>query len=88
MMNFTKEQLSAVTDFTIGHDKFEMVVWDGTVDVRGLDIDKIVSISKHNITVYPNKREKHELGQGRLHLHCLSESNMLGVAPCMPDRTH
>ena len=64
MMNFTEEQLSAVSNFTIRNPEFGMVVWDDTVDVRRLDIDKIVSITYRDVTVYPNIREKHELGQG------------------------
>ena len=64
MMNFTEEQLSAVSNFTIRNPEFGMVVWDDTVDVRRLDIDKIVSITYRDVTVYPNVREKHQLGQG------------------------
>ena len=45
MLNFTKEALSAVPDFTIEHKEHGMVVWDDPIDVRSLNIDKIVSFT-------------------------------------------
>ena len=62
MLNFTKEALSAVPDFTIEHEEFGMVIWDEPIDVRSLNIDKIVSFAHLNITVYLNNAEKPEFG--------------------------
>lgn len=39
MLNFTKEALSAVPDFTIEHKEHGMVFWDDPIDVRSLNID-------------------------------------------------
>ena len=50
MLNFTVEALSAVPDFTIEHEEHGMVVWDDPIDVRSLNIDKIVSFTCLNIT--------------------------------------
>ncbi len=44
MMNFTEEQLSAVSNFTIQNPEFGMVVWDDTVDVRRLDMTRLFQL--------------------------------------------
>ena len=62
MINVAKEALSAVPDFTIEYKEHGMVVLDDPNDLRGLNIDKIVSFAHLNITVYPNNAEKPEFG--------------------------
>ncbi len=51
MLNSNKEALTAVTDFTIEHKEFQMLVWNEPIDVRSLNVDKIVSFAHLNITV-------------------------------------
>ena len=58
MLNFTKEALSAVPDFTIEHEEHGMVVWDDSIGVRSLNKDKIVSLSRLNITVITRIMQK------------------------------
>ena len=62
MLNFTKEALSAVPDFTIEHEEFGMVFWDEPFHVLLLNVDTIVSFAHLDITVYTNYAEKPEFG--------------------------
>ncbi|CCF75593.1 Nucleoporin autopeptidase [Babesia microti strain RI] len=48
----TEEQLAAVCDLTIRHEKFGEVLWPGFTDVREMDFDKVVNFSYKSFSLY------------------------------------
>merc|ERR1719384_441131 len=64
----SQEELSALEGFEIRsmHGK---VRWNSPVDIRGLDLDAIVTIKPGGINLYPNAKHKPIWGRG-LHTNC------------------
>jgi len=52
LQKMTNSQLSQIKDFTVGHVKFGKVTWIGETDVRGLNLDKLVSFNPRSVEVY------------------------------------
>ena len=49
--------LAAVPNFVIERIGYGSVAWDGAVDVRGIDLDSVVSIEKKAVEVYHQEEE-------------------------------
>ena len=52
LKNLSDSELSKVENFAICRDKYGKIEWNGTTDVRGLDLDKLVRIDKKEVFVY------------------------------------
>ncbi len=52
IQHLSETDLMAVSQFEIRRDGIGSIVWDGAVDVRGLDLDNIVSIEPKDVAVY------------------------------------
>jgi hypothetical protein len=57
-------QLSAVSGFTVTHREYGQVYFPGIVDVKGLNIDRVVQFSHRHLKVYPVDADLPPLGQG------------------------
>jgi len=64
LLKMTKEELISVYDFTVIKDDVGKVTFLGPTDVRGLDLDRIVSFKDREIIVYPNEKDKPAIGEG------------------------
>jgi Nuclear protein 96/Nucleoporin autopeptidase len=51
----SEAELAALSGFSITREGFGSVAWDGTVDVRGINLDSIISISHQDVAVYDNQ---------------------------------
>jgi nuclear pore complex protein Nup98-Nup96 len=64
----TDDELSRVSGFAVYRPDFGKIVWSGETDVRGLDLDKIVSIEASAVCVYDEESdpsiEKPDQGYG------------------------
>lgn len=54
LRQMSEEELAQVQDFTVYRDIVGEVRWEGAVDVRGLNLDEIVSIEAGTVTIYPS----------------------------------
>lgn len=70
------DSLASVSNFTVGRDGVGSVRWLDDVDVRGLDLDSVVSLAKGSVEVYPDSSVKPPVGQG---LNCPAVVSMLKV---------
>mmetsp|Transcript_925 Transcript_925/g.1148 ORF Transcript_925/g.1148 Transcript_925/m.1148 type:complete len:1736 (+) Transcript_925:182-5389(+) len=52
MKNMSEAALASLPGFVIRRHDFGSVAWEGSVDVRGADLDKIVSIDLKEVAVY------------------------------------
>ena len=52
IQKLSESELKSVSQFEIRRDGIGSIVWDGAVDVRGLDLDNIVSIEPKDVAVY------------------------------------
>ncbi|CAF1295275.1 unnamed protein product, partial [Adineta ricciae] len=71
-----------VKQFTVGHEKYGSVTFYGQVNVAGLDLDQIIEIDRHELTVYPDDNNKPPVG---VELNIPARITLLGVYPT--DRT-
>ncbi|XP_009614898.1 nuclear pore complex protein NUP96 [Nicotiana tomentosiformis] len=55
---------SSVQDFTVGRFGYGFVKFFGETDVRGLDLDRIVTFSRHEVVVYEDENDKPPVGEG------------------------
>jgi nuclear pore complex protein Nup98-Nup96 len=51
----SEADLAAVSNFGISREGFGRISWDGAVDVRGIDLDKVVAIDSRDIAVYDDE---------------------------------
>ena len=70
------ESLSNVSNFTVGRKGYGSVRWIDPVDIRGLDLDSIVTLARGSIDVYPDADVKPPVGQ---RLNCPAIITMLKV---------
>lgn len=49
---FSSEELSAVSEFTVGRDGIGRVVFPGETDVRGLNLDEIIVLEPRSVVFY------------------------------------
>lgn len=66
LLKMTKDELMNVNDFTISKEDVGKVTFPGLTDVRGLDLDRIVSFKDREITLYPNDSDKPASGEGMI----------------------
>jgi nuclear pore complex protein Nup98-Nup96 len=52
MSRMSEKQLMKIRDFEICHESFGSIKWPGFIDVRGLDLDKLVTIKQGKVHVY------------------------------------
>lgn len=52
LSKMSEAELATVSGFSILREGFGNVVWEGAVDVRGVDLDAVVNIGKNDIAVY------------------------------------
>lgn len=55
---------SKVENFTVGRFGYGFVEFSGETDVRGLDLDRIVKFSRHEVIVYEDENDKPPVGMG------------------------
>jgi nuclear pore complex protein Nup98-Nup96 len=58
LASMTEAELATVKNFAIKRPGYGMVEWEGCVDVRGADLDRIVVIEKKDISVYNQDEEE------------------------------
>jgi nuclear pore complex protein Nup98-Nup96 len=51
----SEAELAALSGFSISREGYGSVAWDGTVDVRDIDLDTIISISHQDVAVYDSQ---------------------------------
>lgn len=51
----SEAELAALSGFTISRDGYGSIAWEGRVDVRGINLDSIVSIERQDISVYDDQ---------------------------------
>jgi len=64
LLRMTKDELMSVDDFTVIKEDVGKVTFLGQTDVRGLDLDRIVTFKDREIIVYPNENDKPAIGEG------------------------
>jgi nuclear pore complex protein Nup98-Nup96 len=77
------EALASVENFSISNETFGRVKWLEPVDIRGLDLDKIVSFEQACLCLYPEDQdiEPPEEGEG---LKKRAEVTLYGILPKKP----
>ncbi|ETO19917.1 hypothetical protein RFI_17303, partial [Reticulomyxa filosa] len=78
----TEEQLRAIKNLTVGHKVYGKVMFPGETDVRGIDLDEVVTIGWRAIQVYvDDDPKKPAIGKG---LNKKAEVELHGVTPLPP----
>eukprot|EP00977_Amphora_coffeiformis_P007068 scaffold1536_cov166-Amphora_coffeaeformis.AAC.2 len=54
----SEADLAAVENFVVRRPGFGEVAWEGSVDVRGVDLDRVVSIQKKDVSVYSEEEDE------------------------------
>lgn len=75
----TEDELHGIKDFEVANEHGK-IVFEGTTDVAGLDLDSIVSINSGEVVVYPEGMRKPETGQG------LNKPAMVTLYKCFPKK--
>ena len=57
LANFNEADLASMNDFTVSHDVHGSISWEGSVDVRGVNIDDSVIITAKEAAVYGREEE-------------------------------
>ena len=52
LSKMSEVELATVSGFSISREGFGRVVWEGAVDVRGIDLDAVVNIGIRDVSVY------------------------------------
>lgn len=58
MKKLSEEDLSCVKDFTVGREGYGKIKFLGITDIRGLDLEKLITIEQSEIGVYDNVPEE------------------------------
>ena len=67
LQKMSGKELSKITNFSVYRPNIGKIIWEGETDVRGLDLDIIVTIEKRGVEVYDNEESillKPDIGQG------------------------
>ena len=67
LQKMTSKELSKVNNFSVSRPNIGKIVWEGETDVRGLDLDSIITIEKRGVEVYDNEESillKPDVGYG------------------------
>ncbi|KAL4109913.1 hypothetical protein PRIC1_001608 [Phytophthora ramorum] len=62
MQQLTDEELASVENFVIGRRRYGKISFVGATDVRGLQLDNLVTFSDGKVVVYPGDDAKPEVG--------------------------
>lgn len=86
LRGMTDSQLSNIASFTYGLKGLGEVTWLEAVDVRGLNLDKIIKIVPREVCVYPDEKEVPPVGDGlnkpaRIKLHGIWKFNRKTKTP-------
>jgi nuclear pore complex protein Nup98-Nup96 len=73
--------LAAVPNFTVSRAGVGSVAWEGAVDVRGADLDRVVSIEPKSVSVYTEEEEKGTKPSAGTKLNRSAVLTMEGVFP-------
>jgi len=57
MADMSEADLAAVSGFEVSRGGFGSIAWEGAVDVRGVDLDSVVSIEARDVAVYDAEEE-------------------------------
>ncbi|CAF3897703.1 unnamed protein product [Rotaria sp. Silwood2] len=79
--SFDDQGQCIVKQFTVGHEKYGSVTFYGQVNVTGLDLDRIIEIDRHEVTVYPDDNNKPPVGK---ELNIPAHITLYGVYPTDP----
>ncbi|CAF4258419.1 unnamed protein product, partial [Adineta steineri] len=79
---FNDKNQCIVKQFTVGHEKYGSVTFYGQINLTGLNLDEIIEINHHEVTVYPDDNNKPSVGE---ELNRSARITLLGVYPT--DRT-
>merc|ERR1712038_1954019 len=55
LAKMSEAELAAVSGFIVARADYGSIAWDGSVDVRGGDLDTIISIESREVAVYDNE---------------------------------
>jgi nuclear pore complex protein Nup98-Nup96 len=55
MATKSEADLAALAGFSISREGYGSVAWEGTVDVRGINLDSIISIEHNGVAVYDDQ---------------------------------
>ncbi|CAF3590685.1 unnamed protein product [Rotaria sordida] len=80
--SFNDQGQCIVKQFSVGHEKYGSVTFYGQINVAGLDLDRIIEIDRHEVTVYPDDNNKPPVGK---ELNIPARITLHGVYPI--DRT-
>lgn len=60
----SEAQLKVIDNFEVCRRGLGSIKWPGITDVRGLDLDQIISIDEGTVTVYPDSSPQPPIGTG------------------------
>lgn len=63
LRRMSDEELRAVENFIVGHEDFGYIEWPGYTDLRGLNLNEIISFGLRELEVYPDPEMKPEDGE-------------------------
>jgi len=55
LAKMSEAELTAVSGFIVARAGYGSIAWDGSVDVRGCDLDTVISIESREVAVYDNE---------------------------------
>eukprot|EP00826_Nyctotherus_ovalis_P065774 TRINITY_DN9679_c0_g1_i10.p1 TRINITY_DN9679_c0_g1~~TRINITY_DN9679_c0_g1_i10.p1 ORF type:complete len:144 (+),score=31.49 TRINITY_DN9679_c0_g1_i10:119-550(+) len=72
-----EDELEVVHDFTI-ENEYGKIIFEGTTNVKGLDLDEIVTIENKQVLVYPEGSAMPPIGKG------LNKAAIIHLYHCFP----
>ncbi|CAF1110950.1 unnamed protein product [Didymodactylos carnosus] len=76
--HFNDQGQCFIKELTVGRDNYGSVTFYGNINVAGLDLDRLIEIGRHEVTVYPDDSDKPPVGE---ELNVLARITLLGVYP-------
>jgi nuclear pore complex protein Nup98-Nup96 len=58
------DELSKISNFTVGRKDVGFIRWIEPVDIRGINLDDIISLATGSVEVYPESSDKPPVGEG------------------------
>ncbi|KAJ1609621.1 putative nucleoporin [Cryptosporidium canis] len=80
LKTFSEERLAAVEDFKIVREGVGEIIWPGITDVRGINLDLVVSIEPLCVSVYGDGDSSIPIGEG------LNKKAIVTLKNCRPKR--
>jgi len=78
LRRMSPEQLRSITGFTVAHEQFGRIEWEGATDVADLNLDELVVFEDQSSEVYPAGTFKHPEG------HKLNKRARVTLYQCWP----